>query len=99
MPETRTVKGFSEVLLPLAEGDFESSGKNRTWRNLTEDNGGGKSGIGKRDNPTDTCLSTQDTFKKYPDYFKPLIQIGQNTQQQLPTLIFQVLPEGRTQIP
>lgn len=23
MPETRTVKGFSEVLLPLAEGDFE----------------------------------------------------------------------------
>ena len=24
MPETRTVKGFSEVLLPLAEGDFES---------------------------------------------------------------------------
>ena len=24
MPETRTVKGFSEVLLPLVEGDFES---------------------------------------------------------------------------
>lgn len=24
MPETRTVKGFSEVLLPFAEGDFES---------------------------------------------------------------------------
>jgi len=24
MPETRTVKGFSEVLIPLAEGDFES---------------------------------------------------------------------------
>ena len=23
MPETRTVKGFSEVGLPLAEGDFE----------------------------------------------------------------------------
>ena len=23
MPETRTVKGFSEVLLPFAEGDFE----------------------------------------------------------------------------
>ncbi len=23
MPETRTVKGFSEVLLPLVEGDFE----------------------------------------------------------------------------
>ena len=23
MPETRTVKGFSEVRLPLAEGDFE----------------------------------------------------------------------------
>ena len=37
MPETRTVKGFSEDGLPLAEGDFESSGKNRTWRNLTED--------------------------------------------------------------
>ena len=39
MPETRTVKGFSEVLLPFAEGDFESSWQNRTWRNLTEDNG------------------------------------------------------------
>ena len=25
MPETRTVKGFSEVLLPFAEGDFECS--------------------------------------------------------------------------
>ena len=25
MPETRTVKGFSEVLIPLAEGDFESA--------------------------------------------------------------------------
>lgn len=25
MPETRTVKGFSEVGLPLAEGDFELS--------------------------------------------------------------------------
>ena len=25
MPETRTVKGFSEVSLPLAEGDFESA--------------------------------------------------------------------------
>ena len=37
MPETRTVKGFSEVGLPLAEGDFESSVKKRTWRNLTED--------------------------------------------------------------
>ena len=24
MPETRTVKGFSKVLLPFAEGDFES---------------------------------------------------------------------------
>ena len=24
MPETRTVKGFSEVRLPFAEGDFES---------------------------------------------------------------------------
>ena len=23
MPETRTVKGFSKVLLPFAEGDFE----------------------------------------------------------------------------
>ena len=39
MPETRTVKGFSEDGLPLAEGDFESSCQNRTWRNLTEDNG------------------------------------------------------------
>ena len=25
MPETRTVKGFAEVGLPLAEGDFESA--------------------------------------------------------------------------
>ena len=25
MPETRTVKGFSEVLLPFAEGNFECS--------------------------------------------------------------------------
>ena len=25
MPETRTVKGFAEVGLPLAEGDFECS--------------------------------------------------------------------------
>ena len=25
MPETRTVKGFSEVRLPLAKGDFECS--------------------------------------------------------------------------
>ena len=35
--------------------------------------------------------------KKYPEYFKPLIQIGQNTKKQLPTLIFQFLPEGLPQ--
>lgn len=29
MPEIRTVKGFSEVLLPFAEGDFESGPKDR----------------------------------------------------------------------
>ena len=37
--------------------------------------------------------------KKYPDYFRPLIQIGQNTKQQLPTLIFQFLPGGQPQVP
>ena len=31
-------KGF-EPLCACAQTDFESSGKNRTWRNLTEDNG------------------------------------------------------------
>ena len=31
--------------------------------------------------------------QKYPNRFKPLIQIGQNTQKQLPTLIFQFFPE------
>ena len=29
MPEIRTVKGFSEVLIPFAEGDFESGPKDR----------------------------------------------------------------------
>ena len=37
--------------------------------------------------------------KKYPDYFRPLIQIGQNTKQQLPTLIFQFLPGVQPQVP
>ena len=37
--------------------------------------------------------------QKYPDYFRPLIQIGQNTKQQLPTLIFQFLPGGQPQVP
>ena len=43
MPETRTVKGFSEVLLPLVEGDFEccintfSKGKINTDKKLQKE--------------------------------------------------------------
>ena len=47
--KTRINTGFMRVLLAETEGfepsslkghhDFESSGENRTWRNLTEDNG------------------------------------------------------------
>lgn len=32
--------------------------------------------------------------QKYPTHFKPLIQIGQNTKKQLPTLIFQFFPQA-----
>lgn len=34
------------------------------------------------------------TVQKYPANFKPLVQIGQNSKKQLPTLIFQFFPEG-----
>ena len=49
MPETRTVKGFAEVGLPLAEGDFESvflhleSGKECVCRFLGEQKKAGRS--------------------------------------------------------
>lgn len=35
--------------------------------------------------------------KDYPEHFRPLIQIGQNSSKQLPTLIFEFSPEGFTQ--
>lgn len=40
-------------------------------------------------------VTVYPTVQKYPNRFKPLIQIGQNTRKQLPTLIFQFSPAAR----
>ena len=36
--------------------------------------------------------------KYYPEYFKPIVQFGKNTDKQLPTLLFEFHPEGVTPI-